>query len=192
MKCYKQKAIETQSEKSSQNRIKSRFTLVSSVVLRYNLIIKGGEDMSTNYANDLFKHNQELTLENEKLKAKLVKIENETASKYLGIIDRLNETIETIMQKCSILEERVAKLEVENDRLRKQLNMDSNNSSNPPSTDMKPNAPNTFNGRTKTGKKSGGQTGHKGNHLSRAVVERKIIEELQLLPDRVLCHQTES
>lgn len=37
--------------------------------------------MSTNYANDLFKHNQELTLENEKLKAKLVKIENETASK---------------------------------------------------------------------------------------------------------------
>ena len=130
--------------------------------------------MAANYEKNLFKHNQELAIENEKLKVKLAKIETETANQYLGIIDRLNETIETVMQKCAALEERVAKLESENDRLRKQLNNDSGNSSNPPSTDIKPNAPNTYNGRTKTGRKSGGQKGHKGNHLSRATIEKKI------------------
>ena len=140
--------------------------------------MKGGEILAANYEKNLFNHNQELIRENEKLKAKIAKIETETANKYLGIIDRLNETIETVVQKCSALEERVAKLEAENDRLRKQLNNDSGNSSNPPSTDIKPNAPNTYNGRTKTGKKSGGQKGHKGKHLSVEIVEGKISEGL--------------
>jgi transposase-like protein len=72
------------------------------------------------------------------------------------------------------LTERIAKLEAEVDRLRKQLNNDSSNSSSPPSSDIKPNAPNTYNGRTKTGKKSGGQKGHKGKYLSRASIEEKI------------------
>ena len=58
--------------------------------------------------------------------------------------------------------------------MRKQLNNDSGNSSNPPSTDQKPNAPNTYNDRTKTGRKSGGQKGHTGRHLSRAEIEGKI------------------
>jgi hypothetical protein len=119
-------------------------------------------------------HNQKLIIENENLRKKIDKIETETANKYLGIIDRLNETLETVMQKSAVLEERVAKLEAENDRLRKQLNNDSGNSSNPPSTDIKANAPNTYNGRTKTGKKSGGQKGHKGKYLSCASVEEKI------------------
>ena len=140
------------------------------VLLWYNYITKGGE----NYEKNLFRHNQELILENEKLKAKAGKIEAETANKYLGIIDRLNEALETVMKKCNELEERVTKLEGENDRLRKQLNNDSSNSSNPPSTDIKPNAPNTYNGRTKTGRKSGGQKGHAGKCLSRAAIEDKI------------------
>jgi len=130
--------------------------------------------LAGNYEKNLFKHNQELIEENEKLKHKITTIEAETTNKYLGIIDRLNETIDAVMQKCAALEERVAKLEAENDRLRKQLNNDSGNSSNPPSTDNKPNAPNTYNGRTKTGKKPGGQAGHKGNYLSRASIEEKI------------------
>jgi len=132
--------------------------------------------LAANYEKNLFNYNQELIQENEKLKAKMAKIETETANKYLGIIDRLNETIETIMQRCSMLEERVARLETENDRLRKQLNNDSGNSSNPPSADIKPNAPNTYNGRMNTDKKTGGQKGHKGKHLSRAVIEKKIAE----------------
>jgi hypothetical protein len=122
----------------------------------------------------LFNHNQALTAENEKLKARVAKIESETANKYLGVIDRLNETLEEVMLRCNGFEERIAKLETENGRLRKQPGNDSGNSSNPPSTDAKPNEPNTHNGRTKTGRKPGGQKGHEGRHLSRAAVEEKI------------------
>ena len=130
--------------------------------------------MAGNYEKDLFKHNQALMNENEKLKGKTAKIETETANKYLGIIDKLNETIEAVLKKCGELEERVVKLETENERLRKQINNDSGNSSNPPSSDKKPNAPNTYNGRTKAEKKTGGQAGNKGKHLSVAVIEEKI------------------
>ena len=130
--------------------------------------------MAANYEKNLFKHNQELIDENERLRIKIAKIETETANKFLEIIYRQNEMLDRLEQKCALLEERVAKLEAENDRLRKQLNSDSGNSSNPPSTDKKPNAPNTYNGRTQTGKMSGGQKGHKGQHLSRACVEEKI------------------
>jgi len=130
--------------------------------------------LATNYEKGLFRHNQELIAENEKLKAKVARIETETANKYLGIIDRLEEALEAVIQKCNALEERVAKLEAENDRLRKQIDNDSSNSSNPPSGDKKPNAPNTYNGRTSSGRKSGGQKGHAGKHLSRAVIEEKI------------------
>ena len=130
--------------------------------------------MAANYEKNLFKHNQELIEENEKLKVKITRIETETANKYIGVIDQLKETVEVLLQKCAALEERVAKLEIENDRLRKQLSNDSGNSSNPPSADIKPNAPNTYNGRTKTGKKSGGQKGHKGKYLSVEAVEEKI------------------
>ena len=130
--------------------------------------------MAGNYEKDLYKHNQELTKENEKLTGKIARIETETANKYLGVIDKLNETIGTVMKKCGELEERVAKLERENERLRKQLNNDSSNSSNPPSSDIKPSAPNTYNGRTSTDKKTGGQKGHKGKHLSVSAIEAKI------------------
>lgn len=130
--------------------------------------------MATNYEKNLFNHNQSLILENEKLKARIAKVETATANKYLGIIDELNEALKAVIQKCSELEERISKLESENDRLRKQLNNDSSNSSKPPSTDTKSNAPNTYNGRTKTGRKSGGQKGHAGKHLSRAAIEEKI------------------
>jgi hypothetical protein len=132
--------------------------------------------LAADYGKNLFNHNQALIAENEKLKAKVAKIENETANKYLGIIDKLNEVIEDFARKHAALEERVVKLEAENDRLRKQLGNDSGNSSNPPSTDTKPSAPNTYNGRTKTGNKPGGQKGHKGKHLSRAAIEEKIAD----------------
>jgi hypothetical protein len=82
------------------------------------------------------------------------------------------------MEKCNYLEGYVAKLENEVERLRKQINTDSNNSSNPPSTDIKPNTPNTYNGRTKTGRKSGGQKGHKSANLSIASIEDRINEGL--------------
>ncbi|MGI6652808.1 MAG: DUF6444 domain-containing protein [Christensenellales bacterium] len=60
------------------------------------------------------------------------------------------------------MEEKVRKLENEISRLKSNQDKDSHNSSLPPSTDRKPKAANEYNGRTKTGKKSGGQPGHKG------------------------------
>ena len=53
--------------------------------------------MAADYGKNLFKHNQELTLENERLRVKVAKIESETANKYLGVIDRLNETLDAVM-----------------------------------------------------------------------------------------------
>jgi transposase-like protein len=130
--------------------------------------------LAADYGKNLFNHNQTLIAENEKLKAKIAEIESETANKYLGVIDSLKEALEAVMQRCAELEERVAKQEAEIDRLRKQINNDSGNSSKPPSTDTKPNAPNTYNGRTKTSGKPGGQKGHKGKHLNRIAIEEKI------------------
>ena len=59
----------------------------------------------------------------------------------------------------------------ENDKLRKQLNNNSNNSSKPPSSDIKPNKKDIQNNREKTGKTVGGQIGHKGAHMSKKYVD---------------------
>lgn len=57
------------------------------------------------------------------------------------------------------------------------INNDSSNSSLPPSSDQKGRKPaNTFNGRNKTGRKAGGQKGHKGTTLTKKDIEKKIRE----------------
>ena len=131
--------------------------------------------MVSNYEKGMFNQLQTALLKIDELSEKVKTIEIETANKYLAVIYRLEETINVQDEKIAVLEEKIIKLETENDRLRKQLNNDSNNSSNPPSGDIKPNAPNTYNGRTKTGKKSGGQKGHKGYHLSHDAIERNTV-----------------
>ena len=65
----------------------------------------------------------------------------------------------------------------DNARLKSIINNDSSNTSLPPSTDQngKGGRPaNTFNSREKTGRKAGGQKGHKGTTLSKSEVEEKI------------------
>lgn len=63
----------------------------------------------------------------------------------------------------------------DNARLKSIINNDSSNTSNPPSTDQKGRKPaNTFNRRKKTGRKAGGQSGHKGTTLTKSEVEAKI------------------
>ena len=63
----------------------------------------------------------------------------------------------------------------DNARLRGIINNDSSNSSLPPSSDQKGGKPaNSYNGRTKTERKAGGQKGHRGTTLTKADIEEKI------------------
>jgi len=132
--------------------------------------------LAGNYERNMFEQLQTAFSKIDELtkKVKRIETETETENKYLKIIYEKEAEIARLKAENVELRERIAKLEAEVDRLRKQLNNDSGNSSNPPSTDKKPNAPNTYNGRTKAGKKTGGQKGHKGKHLSRAAIEEKI------------------
>ena len=132
--------------------------------------------MAGNYEKGMFNQLQAALSKIDELDKKVKRIETDTENKYLKIIYEKEAEITRLKAENAELRERITKLETEVDRLRKQLNNDSNNSSNPPSGDIKPNAPNTYNGRTKTGKKSGGQKGHKGHNLSRASIEKKIAE----------------
>ena len=91
---------------------------------------------------------------------------------------QLKEQKEYFTQKIKDLEKENKDLKMENqklrndnDRLKKIINNDSNNSSKPPSSDIKRNIPNN---REKTNKKAGGQKGHKGHFLSKKIVEEKI------------------
>ncbi len=81
------------------------------------------------------------------------------------------QKIEILEDKISNLEKENQKLKDDNDRLKKQINNDSNNSSKPPSSDIKKNIPNN---REKSNKKVGGQKGHKAHFLSKKIVEDKI------------------
>ena len=71
------------------------------------------------------------------------------------------------------LREENKKLNNEVDRLKSQINKDSDNSSSPPSSDIKPNRK-IPNNRKSTNNKVGGQTGHKGYYLSKKEVVEKI------------------
>jgi len=71
-----------------------------------------------------------------------------------------------------------AKLLLEIERLKNQINKDSSNSSKPGSSDNNNKPPksgaNMYNGRVKTSKSIGGQLGHKGNNLSQIAIEKMI------------------
>lgn len=83
-------------------------------------------------------------------------------------VDRLNTKINTLTEENELLRE-------DNARMKNLLNHDSSNTSNPPSSDEKGKKPsNRYNGREKTGRKTGAQEGHKGNTLTKADVEEKL------------------
>ena len=81
-----------------------------------------------------------------------------TYEELLAIIKIQQATIEELTEKLAKAEARIAELE-------EQLHKDSHNSSKPPSSDgYKKPAPKSL--RKKSGKKAGGQKGHKGHHMA--------------------------
>ena len=89
----------------------------------------------------------------------------------------IKDQVAQIILLTKLLEEQNTKLTEEIERLRKQINADSSNSSLPPSQDQKPNTK-IFNSREKRGNPSGGQFGHKGFWLSKVDIEKKIASGL--------------
>lgn len=82
-------------------------------------------------------------------------------------VNRLTRIIEEKDRQINMLIE-------DNERLKRIINNDSSNSSLPPSTDQKGKPANTYNGRSTSGKRPGGQPGHKGGTLTKADVGEQI------------------
>ena len=118
--------------------------------------------MASNYQKDMLKQIQELVNKCDGLSRDMKKMK----VKHAEEVGLLNKKIE-LLEKENIL------LKEENDRLKKIINNDSNNSSNPPSSDIKPNKK-IPNNREKSGKKAGGQQGHKPYILAKKEVEENI------------------
>lgn len=102
-----------------------------------------------------------------------------TVEKYTALCRRL-EAVEKELEQMTQANEELRReneaLREENERLKRTLNNNSRNSSMPPSTNQPGRAANTYNSRKSTDKKAGGQPGHKGRHLSKTDVEKKIAD----------------
>ena len=127
------------------------------------------------YSKDIFKQLQELMIKCDNLSHEVKTIEKKTEKKFKKQIKEMKQQYE---EKIEILENKVKKLEKENqklrddnDRLKKIVNNNSDNSSKPPSSDIKKNIPNN---REKSQQKIGGQKGHKGAGLRKKDIENKI------------------
>ena len=133
----------------------------------------------------ILKQNKELTLMLQNIQERLDSAEKNLSSmeaSHKAEVTGLNNKVDSLENKVSSLEDenRMLKeengmLRDENENLKRILNNNSGNSSIPPSKDENKNKrANTYNGREKTGRKAGGQTGHTGRTLTKAQVEEKI------------------
>ena len=90
-------------------------------------------------------------------------------------VGELKAEISELKNENKLLHQENQLLKDDNARLKSIINNDSSNSSIPPSADTKGGKPaNTYNGRKKTERKTGGQKGHKGTTLTKTEMEEKI------------------
>lgn len=144
--------------------------------------------MGGNYEKSLYNQFAELSAKFDNLK-----IEHDNDRKEIKLLtteikrlrkenDSLREEVSTLRKENAELKEKCAGLEKEcellrndNERMKSIINNNSSNTSNPPSTDQKGGKPvNTYSGRNKSGRKTGGQKGHKGVTLTKETIEEKI------------------
>ena len=118
----------------------------------------------------IFKQLQEVLERGDRIEneMKVMKVEHKVE------VNKLNDRIDFIEKENTGLRKDNQLLKDDNERMRRIINNDSSNSSLPPSTDQKGKAANTYNAREKSGKKCGGQRGHKGTALTKREVENKI------------------
>ena len=118
---------------------------------------------SSNYSNQMYQQLQEIMGRLDSVEQDLKKEKRE----HKEDVERLEKLIVEKDKKIEVLTE-------DNERLKRILNNNSSNSSLPPSTNKKTASANTYNTRTKSGKKVGGQIGHRGITLTKQEVEEKL------------------
>ena len=118
---------------------------------------------SSNYSNQIYQQLQEIMGRLDSVEQDLKKEKRE----HKEDVERLEKLIIEKDKKIEVLTE-------DNERLKRILNNNSSNSSLPPSTDKKTAPANTYNTRTKSGKKAGGQIGHQGITLTKKEVQEKL------------------
>jgi len=127
---------------------------------------------------DIFKHLEDLTLGNERLERENRKLraensalrtENTSLRERITVLEtsmeeRIKKAVEEAVAKAiEPLQQTIAEKDKEILRLKSQIEKDSSNSSKPPSSNGFKKIPNN---REKSGKKQGGQYGHRGTRLN--------------------------
>ena len=121
-------------------------------------------ERKSNYENGMYQQLMEIM-------GRLENVEKDSSQK----IDILNKRIDTLENENLALKQENQLLKEDHARLKSIINNDSSNSSLPPSAAPKGGKPaNTYNGRKKTERKTGGQKGHKGTTLTKAEIQQKI------------------
>lgn len=138
--------------------------------------------------NDFYRQFEELNhkldsllQENKSLRKEFKKEKEELTNSFKLEQKELKSTINLLTMQLEEANKLNKKLQDEIDRLKNQINKNSNNSSKPSSTDIvtpkKKTGANLYNYRTVSGKKPGGQKGHTGYSLSKEKIEKLIDEK---------------
>ena len=125
------------------------------------------------YVNDFYKQFEELNKKLDKA--------NSTIFNMSLTISELNENNKKLTKELEKANKKVQELLLENERLKNNNNKDSSNSSKPSSTNGYKKV--IINNREKSGKKQGGQVGHKGETLTKEKID-KMIENKEI--DRII------